>query len=140
MKAISLWQPWAVLCVIEDARAKHFETRSWPTTFRGPLLIHAAKRCDLKVLVAIHELAGYLIPFGIHGPADLTFGALIGRVQLVACHRMRDIEPPSEHEQALGDWSPERYAWAFERPERFALPIPYRGAQGFFNVPSEALA
>ena len=41
MKCLSLWQPWASLVVIG---AKRFETRSWPTNYRGPLLIHAAQR------------------------------------------------------------------------------------------------
>jgi hypothetical protein len=38
MKALSLTQPWASLVV---AGAKKLETRSWPTYYRGPLLIHA---------------------------------------------------------------------------------------------------
>jgi activating signal cointegrator 1 len=41
MKALSLWKPWASLIVIG---AKRFATRHWETSYRGPLLIHAAKR------------------------------------------------------------------------------------------------
>lgn len=41
MKAITLYQPWATLIAIG---AKTVETRSWSTTYRGPLAIHAAKR------------------------------------------------------------------------------------------------
>jgi hypothetical protein len=137
MKAISLWQAWAVLCLLG---AKQFETRHWSTGYRGPLLIHAAKKCDREILVAVNELAPVMIPFGIHGPADLSFGAIIGRVQLVACLRMRDMPPPSEQERALGDWAPDRYAWEFAKPELFRAPIGYRGSQGFFDVPEEALA
>jgi activating signal cointegrator 1 len=40
MKAITLTQPWATLVAIG---AKRIETRSWPTNYRGPLAIHAAK-------------------------------------------------------------------------------------------------
>lgn len=40
MKTISLWQPWASLVAI---KAKRIETRSWYTSYRGPLAIHAAK-------------------------------------------------------------------------------------------------
>lgn len=39
-KVLTLTQPWATLVAIG---AKHIETRSWPTSYRGPLLIHAAK-------------------------------------------------------------------------------------------------
>jgi activating signal cointegrator 1 len=39
MKALTLTQPWATLIAIG---AKHIETRSWATSYRGPLAIHAA--------------------------------------------------------------------------------------------------
>ncbi len=41
MKAISLWQPHASLIPF---RLKRNETRSWGTSYRGPLLICSAKR------------------------------------------------------------------------------------------------
>lgn len=40
MKAITLTQPWATLVAIGT---KQIETRSWATSYRGPLVIHAAK-------------------------------------------------------------------------------------------------
>lgn len=40
MKALTLTQPWATLVAIG---AKRIETRSWATSYRGPLAIHAAK-------------------------------------------------------------------------------------------------
>ena len=40
MKALSLWQPWASLIALG---VKTIETRSWSTTYRGPLLIHAGQ-------------------------------------------------------------------------------------------------
>jgi activating signal cointegrator 1 len=39
MKAITLTQPWAALVALG---AKKIETRSWATSYRGPLAIHAA--------------------------------------------------------------------------------------------------
>lgn len=41
MKALTLWQPWASLVALG---VKSIETRSWSTSYRGPLAIHAAKR------------------------------------------------------------------------------------------------
>lgn len=38
MKILTLTQPWATLVAIG---AKHIETRSWGTAYRGPLAIHA---------------------------------------------------------------------------------------------------
>lgn len=40
MRALTLTQPWATLVAIG---AKKIETRSWSTSYRGPLAIHAAK-------------------------------------------------------------------------------------------------
>jgi hypothetical protein len=44
MKAVSLWQPFASLIY---TGAKKIETRSWPTNYRGPLAIHAARKDSL---------------------------------------------------------------------------------------------
>lgn len=41
MKALTVWQPWASLVALGK---KRIETRSWSTSYRGRLLIHAAKR------------------------------------------------------------------------------------------------
>lgn len=41
MRCISLHQPWASLIALG---AKRIETRSWDTSYRGPLAIHAAKK------------------------------------------------------------------------------------------------
>lgn len=40
MKALTLYEPWASLVALG---AKKIETRSWPTKYRGPLAIRAAK-------------------------------------------------------------------------------------------------
>ena len=41
IKAILLHQPWASLIPMG---LKHFETRSWPTNYRGKLVICVAKK------------------------------------------------------------------------------------------------
>jgi hypothetical protein len=47
VKALSLWQPWASLVALG---VKTIETRSWSTSYRGPLAIHASKR-----IARLHE-------------------------------------------------------------------------------------
>lgn len=64
MKAITVWQPHAEQIA---SGAKMIENRSWYTSHRGPLLIHAGLRCDPDVpgagllprgvFVAVVELA-----------------------------------------------------------------------------------
>jgi len=47
LKALTLWQPWASLLA---GGGKMFETRSWKTNYRGPVVIHAAKLSVRQVL------------------------------------------------------------------------------------------
>lgn len=47
MKAITIWQPWSSLLA---CGAKGFETRSWATSYRGPIAIHAAALSIPRVL------------------------------------------------------------------------------------------
>lgn len=55
MKALSLHQPWASLVALG---VKTIETRSWATKYRGPLLIHAAKR---------RPIVGHCGPYSVAG-------------------------------------------------------------------------
>ena len=60
MKAITIWQPWASLIA---CGAKKYETRSWPTKYRGPIAIHAAAKdprtLPREVREALGRYAGY---------------------------------------------------------------------------------
>jgi activating signal cointegrator 1 len=57
MKVLTLTQPWATLVAIG---AKTIETRSWPTKYRGPLAIHAAKHIPTEY----RKLTGWTVePF-----------------------------------------------------------------------------
>ncbi len=99
MKCISLWQPWASLIVIG---AKQFETRSWSTSYRGPLLIHAAQKWDLEQReTCINEpfssaLGGDKFPNQPQSDwflaslmsSHLPRGCIIGMVELVDCYQV----------------------------------------------------
>lgn len=53
VKAITIWQPWASLLAMG---AKQYETRSWATSYRGPIAIHAAA---MKVPQVLKKLFPY---------------------------------------------------------------------------------
>jgi hypothetical protein len=132
MKAISLWQPWASAWM---TTLKEFETRSWYTAHRGPLLIHAAKKRDGDVRAALmnEELVQDLNHAGLLNA--LPFGALIGIVDVIGCSQMSRMPEPSETERRWGDWHPTRYAWQRSGTViYFPEPIPFKGAQGLFEV------
>ena len=84
MKAITVTQPWAQLLV---CGAKVYDTRTWQTSHRGPLLIHAAKRLSeaTRALCAEEPFRSLLKAHGVTRAIDLPLGALIGTVELIDC-------------------------------------------------------
>ena len=151
IKAISLWQPWASLIM---TGAKTFETRAWPTKYRGPLVICAAKG-GLSKTELIHQLCfwsfqGGLAPL-VGKPLDLTgkswpgvsidhlpFGAALGIVDLVDCIRTDDLTLGQiGTDKPFGDFSLGRYAWKLENVRPFDKPIQVKGKQGFINIQLE---
>jgi hypothetical protein len=138
MRALSLTQPWATLAAIG---AKTIETRSWPTYYRGPLLIHASKGfpgwardvCLRPRFQMALGRAGYC-----GAPAELTVGAIIGIVTLVGCvSTSQALEMASDTEKEFGDYGPGRFAWQLSEALRFDEPIPCKGALGLWKVPDE---
>jgi hypothetical protein len=134
IRAISLWNPWALLVAIE---AKRYETRHWTASYRGPLIIHAAKKwdgdlrntCRMNVFKAALEPKGY--SFANVGE---TCGAALCVVDLVAIHRTADlVETINSSERKFGDWTAGRYAWEIQNVRRFRQPIPMKGHQGFWD-------
>lgn len=146
VKAISLWEPWASLM---RTGAKTIETRSWPTRYRGPLLICAAVRKNLR------DLDGLLLdPDFQEGLAPLLddpllrltlarrveshhllFGMAVALVTVVDCCPTESLlyRPEIETQESFGDFSPGRFGWVTKDLRRFA-PFPITGRQGLFNV------
>lgn len=85
MKALTLWQPWASLVAVG---AKTIETRSWRTSYRGRLAIHAAKAASVEAgaFLLSHECWSALWPDrrALDAP-HLVRGAVIATCELVDC-------------------------------------------------------
>jgi hypothetical protein len=87
MKCISLWQPWASLCVIG---AKKFETRSWERSYRGTLLIHASQRHTKEIAITCFnepffstlKAAGTITGGDDEEELAMPFGGIIGVAEL----------------------------------------------------------
>ena len=138
MEVISLWQPYASLMAMN---LKKNETRHWLTYYRGPLLIHAAKRKPtIKELVYIRNiLERFTIEYDFLD--QLPLGAILCEVNLVDCQRIHADNCPSkdELEYWLGGYNHGRFMWHTEDVKPFAQPIPYKGSQGFWKVPDEVI-
>ena len=132
IKALTLWEPWASLIALGF---KCYETRSWPTQYRGPLAIHAAKR---KVRIAevqaiVTNTGGHLMHFDF--PVDYPLGCVVAVVELVECWRTSGSAIPSvgRLERACGDWSFGRYAWGLANIRPLEVPMPAKGQQGLWD-------
>lgn len=135
MKAISLWQPWASLMA---AGLKTIETRDWSTRYRGPLAIHAAKR---PLTVGEHKLIHRWVGMKLLSLDWLTmrlpFGAIVAVVQLVRCELAGTFRVDRFNE-AFGDFAAGRWAWITRDLRPLVQPVPWRGAQGLFEVPDNS--
>ncbi len=81
MKALTIWQPWASLIA---AGEKIYETRSWPTKYRGPIAIHAAMKDPAKLPIWTPELEKYTADNEKIGPAIfLPTGCVVAIGELV---------------------------------------------------------
>lgn len=119
MKCLTVKQPyaWAII-----AGHKRVENRSWSTSFRGRLLIHAGKSLDALT----HQLPD------APPPADqLAFGAIIGYVDVVDCVPVEDV---AGDPYAFGPW-----CFVLANPVAIE-PIPMAGKLGLFEVDLEAPA
>jgi hypothetical protein len=154
MKGISLTQPWATLVALE---AKRFETRSWTTTYRGELLIHASKGFprDCQELCATEPFCSVLKAAGYTNTRELPTGVIVAYVpevlkpqrtedMLFIWEKMRELPlddgtvlPAWEdsNEYAFGDYGARRYAWPMVNPRRLPDPIACRGALSLWAVP-----
>ncbi len=134
MKALTLLQPWASLIAIG---AKRIETRSWRTSYRGPLAIHAGRTFGAwsQEHWTMPACRAALYEAGITGVADLPRGYVIAVCRLVDC--LRITEPPPEPERSFGVYAPGRFAWVLEDPQPLAQPMPVRGMLGLWECALE---
>jgi hypothetical protein len=130
MKALTLTQPWATAVAMG---MKRIETRSWGTSYRGDIAIHAAKGFP-KDARSFASLAWH--KYGMPVPSHLPLGAIIAVVNLVDCIATDEVKYDiSEQERTWGDYHSGRSAWLFDRLRVLDTPIPCKGALSLW-VPS----
>lgn len=125
MKALSVCQPWAHAIL---ALGKNVENRSWPTSYRGPLLIHASKT---KAFYDREDADDWREGLGMELPAWAN-GPLVAATEVV--------EPPlvlpddQEREQLAGrvDDEPHKFEHGSPVDERHQLfqNLPHLKAAG----------
>jgi hypothetical protein len=149
MKALTLTQPWATLVAKGQ---KKIETRSWSTSYRGPLAIHAAKgfpgwarrMCfDARfqpVLFDDFDGMWQWLPTGkVVATCELVDVKQIDEViSFPACRSYTNVDRKhtyilTSQERAFGDYSVGRYMWLLENVVALPAPIPAKGALGLWE-------
>lgn len=110
--ALSIRQPWCHRILHEG---KDVENRSWPTRFRGAVLIHAAKGVDAEDRGEVRA-------------KDMPLGGIVGVMEIVDCVSAMDSE-----------WFFGPYGFVIRnaRPLKFH---PCKGALRFFRPEIDAAA
>jgi hypothetical protein len=133
IKALSLTQPWASLVVIG---AKRIETRSWPTSYRGPVAIHASKGFprDCRALCFEEPFRSALEEAGCR-PIALPRGQILGVAYLGDCQHTADLRSLviGRREFQFGDYSPGRFGFLLSNAVKFPKPIACDGALKLWN-------
>ena len=146
MKALSLLQPYASLIALGY---KRYETRSWSTTYRGPLLIHASagkpkwarEVCKydpiIRQLLARHGLTFDTLPRGVllSSCELLEVSRILHRRGSEWGQEPQALSPAelSDTELACGDYTPGRFAWQLAQVHLLANPRPAKGALGLWD-------
>jgi len=114
LKALSLTQPmaWAIF------NGKDIENRTWSTSFRGRIYIHASKGFNGDHYCEIVDVLGIVPP----KRENTIHGALIGEVDIIDC--------VANHGSL---WFTGPWGFVLANPMAFTTPIPCRGMLKFFT-------
>lgn len=149
MKVFTIKQPWAYL-ICSDL--KDIENRSWPTKFRGRVLIHSSAKPDSRRVMNqlfteqqwnYIRLRGGKRMLNKMITQDYPYSAIIGSVEIVDCvinHESIWAEktPTSEWMGRTVFGAPKIYNWVLANPVLFAKPIKnVKGKLSFWDYPIE---
>jgi hypothetical protein len=116
VKALTICQPYAHLIATGE---KVVENRTWPTSHRGTVAIHAGRSLE------------WLDPNDKSRYPGMAFGAVVAVARLAACVRVENLTaaPWAGHEHAFGPW-----CWCLADVRVLREPVDCRGAQGLWTL------
>lgn len=138
MKTISIKNPYGYLIC---ANIKPIENRTWPTSFRGRVLVHVSAKAipminpnnvfsyqqweSLSTDQKVHLMGGYM-----------PTSAIIGSVEIVDCVINHPSIWAEKSEMTIGALSmgvKPIYNWVLKNPIMFPEPIPAKGKLSFWD-------
>lgn len=121
MRALSIRAPWAHAIA---HLGKRVENRTWATSYRGPVLIHASSTFDRADFDALAEIIDYHVE-----ESACVAGAIIAIADLVDC---------VDKEDAPSRWTVGPIAWKLRNVRVLSRPITAKGRLGLWT-PSRRL-
>ena len=140
MLALTLHRPWAWAIVGAPApHAKRIENRSWapwPRALGQRIALHAGRKWDQEGALLVER---YLAFAASLADADHPQG-IIGTARIVRAFRRDAADfaalcPASQEHWAFGPW-----CWVLADVRSLPEPIPCRGRQGLWEMPSALVA
>lgn len=134
MKSLTIRQPWATLIALGE---KQFETRTWRTSHRGELAIHAGMQIN-RAICLTEPYRSVLARHGLTAD-DLPTGRIIATSRIADCLEITSQEVqqgwPGGNEYVFGNYAEGRYAWKLDNVVPLVHPIPAKGRLGFWEYP-----
>lgn len=131
IRALTVRQPWAA-CIASDRKTT--ENRTWPTKYRGPVLIHAAQAADTDALQISASREHMWRALATDPTAAHIRGAVIAVARLTDCH-------PENHQGCCAPWGetgPGIWHWTLTQVHKLTQPVPCKGRLGLW-IPDAAL-
>jgi hypothetical protein len=159
MKALTLRQPWA-FCITHGT--KRVENRTWGTSHRGLLAIHAGARSGwdsvpaMESPLVLETWARHLLALGCAPDSTdypdlkrstglIDFSAIVAVAEVTGCHHADDCiiraSGTMPASRGCSRWGqPDQWHWELAGVRPLATPVPCRGALGLWTVPDDAEA
>lgn len=125
IRGLSVRQPWAA-CIASGRKTT--ENRTWPTRYRGPVLIHAAQAVDTDAL----QISARREHMWRALAADPTLvhvrGAVIAIARLTDCHL-------EDHQGCCAPWGETGrgiWHWTLQDVVKLSSPVPCKGRLGLW--------
>lgn len=119
-RALTIHQPWASLIACGE---KTVENRTWSTSYRGPVLIHASVNRKLRPLYDEAVAKGFDIP------AEPIYGQVLAVATLVDCVAREQLAAP----YGTDPFAEGPICWCLSDIVRLAAPLPLVGQQGLYR-------
>jgi activating signal cointegrator 1 len=125
MRSLSIAQPWAH-CIV--SRGKNVENRSWNTTYRGTIAIHASGAVSKDRFSWCNKNYGIELD-----TKDLPYGAIVGFADLVAVITKKSVTTRTKK------WFSGDYGFVLTNVIRLKKPVPAKGALNFWKLKGKPL-